>query len=1092
MLKFIFGCPSSGKTYTVLNMIKELSERGKETVLIVPEQFSFESERAVLKTVGDKATLNVTVTSFSRLLDEVGRNVGGIAGETLTNADKVIFMNRALRSVQDELKLWSHYCNSVFFAKTVLDTIGEFKINFVTPEDLKKAAEETDSVTLSYKLHDIAKIYETFDALLGERFIDPADNLTRLYRQLENYRFFEEKSVFIDSFKGFTGQQYKIIDRILCQADNLTVSLTNDPKLDKEYNVFANIRIAAEKIKRAAERFSVAVDEPLILEAKYGINESISALERLLAGDEIPHVDNGGISVVSAATTSDEADFAARTIRRLVREKGYRYRDFVIISRDAEKYGESVFSACKQNGVPCFGDRREPLSGFPVASAVESAIEFAISLKSENIFRFHKSGIGMLSLEEISELENYCLLWNIEGENWNINWTMNPKGFVSEDENKDDNKEKNDQKLKTLNMLRKKALAPLEKFKEEFKGRAQDRARAIVNLLKECSATEKLAEISGRFKNEGAQFSSDVLKQSYEKYMTLLNSLAHCFGESEIKGKDFYEALKLSVSLDSVGVIPRMLDEVTFGAADRIRPSRPKAAFILGANQGVFPRGLSQGGMLRINERRKLIELGIEIPDNQISSVIDENYLVYCNLCCPKDLLYISYATHSLSGESYEPSAFIEEIKENLNCDFIKVPYSELTDNGLPETEEGAYSEYCRRKINSKGANEIKTALAGSNFGEKIDYLDQKTENTPNKISTETAEKLFGTDIEMSASKFDVFHKCRFYYFCKYGIKAKKIQPAQFDVLQRGTVVHFVLEKIVKEYKKGLSELTEEETNNLVDKYIGEYLDGVSGFRDVETERTQFLVSRISRTLKAVVRQLCSEFAQSDFEPIACELKIGNGGDIPELKIPFDKGEVSVIGSIDRVDGYNGYIRVVDYKTGTKSFKLPDILFGLNLQMLIYLYAAVRYRGLGDEKAAGILYMPSKRDLNDSGMAMNGLIRPEPEIVSAMDKEMNGEFVPKLLLTTKGLLNRKATSFAYSEEFTEIFDYIERLMKQTGEDIVSGDIAANPLDGRETPACKYCDFSRVCGRENAPCERVPKMSNTDVFKKMRGEETDGI
>ena len=212
LLKFIFGRPASGKTYQILEKIKRQTKAGRQCVLIVPEQFSFESERAVLRALGDKAALGVTVTSFTRLCDEVGRYAGGIAGVTLTDAQKVIFMSRALRSVEAELTLWRKYCRSVSFAKTMLDTVGEFKINAVSPDKLKAAAEETESAALKAKLCDTALIYETYDALVGERFLDPADRLTKLYRQLENFRYFEKKDDFIDSFKGFTGQQFALID----------------------------------------------------------------------------------------------------------------------------------------------------------------------------------------------------------------------------------------------------------------------------------------------------------------------------------------------------------------------------------------------------------------------------------------------------------------------------------------------------------------------------------------------------------------------------------------------------------------------------------------------------------------------------------------------------------------------------------------------------------------------------------------------------------------------------------------------------------------------------------------------------------------
>ena len=1088
MLKFIFGRPASGKTYNVLNTVKKLAESGKNTVLIVPEQFSFESERAVLKTLGDKAALNVSVMSFSRLCDEVGREVGGIAGVTITEADKIIFMNRALLSAADGLKIWRRYCHSVFFAKTMLDTIGEFKINTVTAEDLKKAAKETKSHSLALKLHDIAVIYETYDALTGEQFIDPADSLTKLYRQLENCRFFRNKTVILDSFKGFTGQQFKIIDRILAQADDVIVSLTNDPELSGDYNVFMNIRAAAERIRKSAARFSVAEDKPLVLEKSYYNSKDMAALERLLAGGDFEKNQQcGDITLCAAASVSDEAEFAARTIRRLVRQKGYRYRDFVIIARDAEKYEESVYSACKLYGVPLFGDRREPLSAFPAAAAVNAALEFCLNPTSESILRFHKTGLGTLRTEEISALENYVYLWNIDSSLWQTDWTMDPRGFVSEDENKKDNKAE----LEKINSLRQKAVAPLYTFKEKFRGTAADMAKAVVELLEECNAAEKLSVLSESFKSEGAEFRSDVLKQSYDRYMKLLDSMAVCFGNREIKRQEFFEALSLSVSLDNVGVIPRMLDEVTFGAADRIRPSRPKVAIVLGANQGVFPKGLSSSGILGVTERKSLIELGIEIPDNQISSVIDENYLVYCNLCCPSDRLYISYANHSFSGEEMEPSAFLAEIAENLGAETVLEPQENLNGENLPETYESAYSQYCRRRLTADSET-LKDALKGSREEEKIEYLSKMLSGAPQKISEETAEKLFGKNITMSASRFDTFRKCRFSYFCKYGLSAKRLKPAEFDVLQRGTIVHFVLEKIVGAYKKGVADLSEGEINSLVDKYINEYLDGISGYRAIETERSKFLVSRISCALKAVVLQLSREFAQSGFEPAYCELKIGNGGEIPELKIPFDKGDINIVGSIDRVDEYNGYIRVIDYKTGTKSFKLPDILFGLNLQMLIYLYAVVRAGGKDDEKAAGILYMPSKRDLNDSGMAMNGLLRSEKDIVAAMDRDMQGEFVPKYSITNSGALDKRCTSFVSKEDFSDIFDYIEVLMKRTGDGILSGDIAVSPLDGRETPACKYCDYGAVCGWESAPCDKVPSLKNDEVINKIREGKTDGI
>ena len=1085
MLQFIFGKPATGKTFTVLEKIKDLTLLGQECVLIVPEQFTFESERAVLKKLGDKASLSVNVLSFTRLCEIVSQEIGGLAGITLNECDKIILMKRTLASVKDKLQLWSSYTNSLNFAKSMLDTIGEFKINSITPEEIKNAAEFCESAKLTLKLEDISLIYETYNILTGEKFIDPADSLTKLYNNLENYKFFSNKTVFIDSFKGFTGQQFRIIDRIFSQAEDVYVSLTNNPSNNREYNLFTNIRSAVEKITKIAEKTGKKISSPIVLTDSHFGNSDILNLEKLISGEDINITEKSeNITVCNAATIFDEANFVAQTIRRLVRQNGYRYRDFVIIARDAGAYKESVLSACKQNNIALFFDNRIPLSAFPLSRVAESAIA-SLDFERESILKFHKTGLGTLNTEEISILENYTYLWNLSGKEWLNDFTADPRGFVT-----DDLDEKAIKDLENINNIRKKAVEPIIKFKNEFHASAEKMARSIINLFEFCNCSDKLIELCSNLTLAQENFNENVLKQSYEVYMRLLDSLVKCFGDMSITKNEFVDALSLAVSLSDVGVIPQMLDEVAFGSADRIRPSRPKIAFIMGANQGIFPKMTSNAGLFNIAERKNLIEQGLEIADNSVYSSIDEEYLVYCNLCCPSEKHFVSYSVQTISGESLEPSAFVLSIKENLNCKTVSFPTDDFNEDNSPETESTAFSEFCKRISNDKNnAYSIKKAINNPN---KFDNIELFHSETPQSISPEIAKKLFGEKIKMSASKFDVFNRCRFSFFCKYGLSAKKLQPADFDVMQRGTIVHYVLERFVSENKDSLIELDKPMTDILTDKYIAEYLDSINGFRQLENSRTQFLISRISRSLKDVVNHIREELSQSEFKPVACELKIGSGSENGELLFDYNGGKISLNGSIDRVDSYNGYIRIIDYKTGSKNFKLPDILFGLNLQMLIYLYAVTRGNGLDDEKAAAILYQPSKRDLNDSGMAMNGLLQSDSNLVFAMDKNGAGDYIPKISLNKDGTISKRSTSFIDPDGFAAIFDYIEILMKKTGNSISSGDIAISPIDGRESPACKYCDYKNICGIEDREIKRVPDLKNSEVIEKIKEAEINGI
>lgn len=1080
MLKFIFGLPCSGKTYTCLQKIKELCDTNEETVLIVPEQFSFESEREVLRVLGDSFALKTTVLSFSRLEDEIARKIGGICARVLTDSDKVIFMNKTLLQVSNELKVWGKYAHSVTFAKTMLDTIGEFKINAVTCKDIEIAALNTDKTSLKNKLLDLKLIYENYDLLTKERFIDPADKLTKLYRDLGNHRYFEGKTIFIDSFKGFTGQQFKILERIISQAKDVYISFTNDTNSISEFNVFTNVRIAIQKIEKICQKYNVKVDEPIILNNPRYKSESLKNIERLISGNKINSaLSDGNVTICKANTVFDEAEFVARTIRKLVRTENYRFRDFVIIARDDEQYTEAIDYACQKNQVSCFFDRRLPLSSLPISVVCDYAIK-SLNFSTESILSFLKSGITLMTIEDISLLENYTYMWNINGDMWLNEWDMDVRGFVTENPTDAENLE-----LEKINNLRKKAIEPILYFKDRFCSNAAKMSKAIIGLFDFCNIKNALNDMCNRFNDEANLFTVDVLKQGYDAFMGVLDSLVVCFGEKSLSIAEFHEALSLAVSLETIGLIPQTLDEVAFGSADRIRPSRPKITFVLGANQGVFPRFNDNSGVFANSERKKLIELGIDISDNSIFTSIDENFLVYSNLCCATEKIYISYSKNTLTGDSLEPSAFVLSIIDNINPLITNEPKNLIIGENIPETKESVFSEYCRR-INNRGESFVlETALNSFNIN-KIENLRNCVSIDKKYISKENAQKLFGKNIYMSATKFDTFNRCKFSFFCKYGIKAKKIQPADFDVLQRGTIVHYVLERFISVYKENIKDLSQDELNKLTDLYINEYLDSVIGYRSIHNARYEFLITKISRSLKEVVRHLAKEFSQSDFKPVACELKIGKDG-IP-LNFNYDGGEIIVNGSIDRVDEYNGYIRIVDYKTGSKSFKLPDILFGLNLQMLLYLYAVIRAEKGNDSLAAGILYMPSKRDLNDEGMAMNGLLTADMNLITAMEKENKGEFIPVLKTNKDGSISKISNSFIEPQEFSAIFDYIEKHMKKTGNTIASGNIEISPTDGRESSACDYCDYKSVCGIENSEIFKVPNLKNSEVFDKIKEAE----
>ncbi len=1083
MLQFILGRASSGKTYTVTQKIAECIDKGENPVLLVPEQFSFESEKNILDAVGDGAAQKVSVISFTRLCDEIERVAGGVCGESVTDADRVILMNRAIKACRDELKRFKKYAASGSFARLMIDSIGEFKMNFITAEDLRDAVNNTEDEQLKIKLLDTALIYENYDMILAEKFIDNTDRLTKLYYALENYRYFENKTVFIDSFKSFSGQQYKILERIISQSKSVTVTFADNVADTREFGLFSNIKKVKNRIAAIARKFAVAVADDVVLTNKNYACDDLSALEDFMATGKTDFKGEcKNIAVCRADSVYSEADFVARSIRRIVREKGARYSDFVIIARDTQPYENALEVACKKNNVSCFIDRRIPLSSMPTAVALLAAANVAKSFTTENILRFHKSGIGILNFEQIATLENYTYLWCVEGDMWHNEWTMDPDGFSANG----DLSEAALNNLNQINSLREKAIKPLANLKNGFCGNAQNMVRALVDLFDECNAAERFKAFSKEY--AGDTVYSDAIRQSWSSIMKILNSISVCFGEAQISKKDFCEALNLSISLQTVGVIPQMIDEAIFGAADRIRPSRPKYAFIMGANQGVFPAFLQNSGLFVNQERQKLIELGLDIPDKTFSLSVDEEHLLYSNVCCASNGVFISYAAN-FDGNESEPSTFVSDIQKRFKCPRFNEP-SFLEENHLPETYEDAFSWACGNILgNNSDSVTLTEALKNTDTADRFKNVLDCLERTDHFISEDTAKQLFGDRIVMSPSKFDTFNRCRFMYFCRYGLRAERLQPAEFNAMQRGTIVHYVLQRVVEDYGKALGNLNQTQICDLVDKYTAEYLNMIAGYNDIETPYLKYLVSTIKRSLYFVVARLAAEFAQSDFTPVKCELKIGFDGDMPEIKIPIENsGTLELIGVVDRLDEWNGYIRIVDYKTGHRDFKLPDILFGQNMQMLIYLYAVSKSEKFGG-KAAGIFYMPASRDKSGSKSArrMNGLIAANEELVTAMDKENKGEFIPKFSEKSP------SDSFISEDDFNEIFEFIESKLERTGKAIYSGDIAADPIDGLDSGACKYCEYQSICRVDNKTNKTVPKLTNSQVLEEIKRQvKADGI
>ena len=1093
MLNFIFGPAATGKTTATHELIKDEINRGESNIiLLVPEQNTFETERAMLGLFGGGFMSMVEVLSFTRLCEAAGQLYGGIAGFRIDDSKRAVFMGRALKSLAPHLSVFKKYVSSPSFIMQMTETVKELKLAGISSETLVAVKDKVENTALADKLFEISLIYSAYNNLLKGVFIDPLDDLEIFYQKAIDNGFFKDKTVYIDSFKGFTGIQLKVLKLIINSAKDVTITFCCEGcESSDDATIFANVANTAKTLKTYAEEHNISVTERF-LKNSYFTSKEIFALERMLSSG----VDNEylnpapNITVGTLENPVKEVEYVFKTIHKLVREENYKYGDFVIIARDISKYERRIELASKKFEVPCYLDKRHNLMTSPVARFVISLLKAAYNFDTESILSLVKTGFLGFTDDEINSLEEYVFIWDIKGSAWTEEWKMNPDGFNASNEKAD---EKDDLKLSLLNDLRGKIITTILGVKKAFASKiAEEISKAIFGTVLSLKVDEKVREFCKEQQKNREIDNADFVMQSWDAVVDGLDSLVRCYNETEVTAEEYIEMLSISFNSTSIGGVPRMLDEVSCGSADRIRPARPKVVFAIGLNLSEFPRITDDSGILLRSDRIILNENGLDITDNFKKKAIEENFLVYTALCCATEKVFSLAHSSGYDGAKIEVSPQFSQIKKCFPLAGEPEIYA------LPETVAEGFDFYASNRSNN---SPITASLKGiydnlPQYAERAKALENIDLRVIRRLSPEVCHKLFGDNLKLSPSKIEVYNKCPLSYFCSYVLRLKRLQKADLDAMQRGTIVHHVLEYVIKTLGNEFTAATDEVLEKLVDEAMEVYISSIRGFEYLNSPYFRFVYGEIGRNTKYLIKYISKQFQNSDYIPSAFELEISNEGEIPSLVIKFGDDKQAILGGkIDRVDVYKApdgreLIRVVDYKTGSKAFHLSDVYYGQNLQMLLYLYMlnvsnGSKYKNM---QPAGILYMPSKRGtVGISGgnpLMMNGMILDDEDNIRAMDKDGSGKFIFK-----KSKSGRLDNPFISAEDFDVIFEFLNKKLIDTSKKIMGGNFDLEPLDGRDAVngnACNYCDFKTVCAvEEDFEHNRIEAEYPSGVIEKMK-------
>ena len=973
MLYPLIGPAGSGKTTYIVDKIRELCLQGEQVLLLVPEQFSFEMERRILFEVGAQAVTQVEVKSFSHYCRKIFMEYGGGAGQRISEAAKYMLMHVTLNEIRDKLKQYGRASTRSGFVPSALKLIDQFKNAGISPSDLQNFSALCGDERLQEKTNELYEIYSVYQAQLENGFSDERENLARAVELLRGKNHFKNTHVFLDSFRDFTPVEREFLSVVMdsCKgiylsslANNIAIK-GNKSNVD-EGDVFKVVKENTLQLISVAKTANLPVASPIHFENSYRFQtEELRWLANSLTA-LTPEPYNGpcdALRFYEASDAYEELRFVAAQIAHLVKYEGFHYRDFTVIARDLSKYQTSLEQIFGKYEIPVFWDNRNGITHIALIRAVMSALDAVYSnFASEHVLSFAKSPLLGLDYTSVLELENYCYIWNINKDQWLTTWENNPKGISGAFSDEDQ------MALEQINETSQKIITPLLHLKQELEGADGYKfASALYNFLEEIRARDHLKDA---FAGESLLY-EQILQQNSEAWdilIDLLDTMATVLVGRYLSLEQICELFRLGIEASDFGMIPNTLDQVSIGTADRIRPNEPKVVFVIGMNQGEFPPQLTEQPFFTDSEREKLLESGIQIGPTIVRQNDYEQLYTYSALTAASQRLYLSYHMSHSDGSECAPSSLFRSLLNLSGGKLLKK--ADLGELFFATNEETAFEILCRQyRLDNSTVSALYDHVKNSSNVERLERIEEILNRQDFAIDdAQLARELFGSTMRLSPTNVNKYFSCPFSYFCYTGLHLRSRQRADYSRLEAGNLLHHLLsEMIVRHGGKGLAERSilelEAESREIVDNYLKDCI----GDPEKLQKRSQYLFRNLAHRASFILKQLADEFAQSEFEPLYCELPIRKGSVVPPVIFETDDGiQLSIEGIVDRVDVMekNGrrFARVIDYKSGGMKFSFTEMYYGLKLQMLLYLLSICE-NGSGKLKDAvpgGVLYFPAQ------------------------------------------------------------------------------------------------------------------------------------
>ena len=1093
-LRFIFGAAGSGKTTYCTEDIINSANLGKSPLYyIVPEQYTLEAEKSLVMKFAGKSVIKAQVLSFERLSFHVLSETGAKQGGVLDLVGKNMVVRKVLHDIQPKLKYYNKTPISTGFVKNISRTIKELYQYEAGGESLEISG--VSNIYQANKFEDIGLIFSAYKDFVDKGYISSDTTLDILNDNIDKSKLFHGAVIWIDNFTGFTPQEYRVIGNLLKLADqvNICVNINNNAVNYANIlyeDIYYEPKFLVNKLNAIADEKNVEIMPSVFLEDSYRFKNA-PELKWILENyanvkPEIFPGKNERIVLDSFPNKYLEARAVADNIIHLVRDKGLKFSEIAVLPGDMESYAPILQNTFERYNIPYFVDLRIGILFHPLTEFVRALFEIIMrNWSHESVFRLLKTNLLEISEDEIDILENYAIEYGIAGGKWKYEeWKY---GFSQNSPyDKDSIHAAKEAVYNTINEF-------THKYTAKGKVRPSDVCADIYDFLLKLKIPDKLTELAMDAAKEGDMYLYRIHAGIWNSHMSVLEKITEIFDPSdesvqnvEMTTTEFAEILFMGLSSCDMGIIPPSQDQIIVGDIYRSRLSDIKAVFIIGMTSEHIPKKVENEGLLDDNDKLFLEKSGIEYGSGSDKQVYINSHTVFGVLTKASDYLFLYHPERDMGGKQNAPSPLLWKIRQLFTFDeadiedrggsYISLPSPML--EKLGETEEGFEFE---------GAL-INWYFERDAYGDKIRKALRVTPGI-RPLSYEVLNSLYKKDIITSVSRLEKYAECPFSYFLRYNLRVKERADYKVKNIDLGNIFHDTLERFDTYIKENSIDWGNADYGN-IDKIIEElFVD----FADKDKSdifsydaKSAYILEQVKKISKRSIWALGAHIKAGDFKPHGAEVDFDSDTGITVDIDDFYR--FILTGRIDRVDlmekNNETYVKIIDYKSGSKKLDATDIYYGRQLQLLSYMGALIskgdKILGIPKKpKPGGLFYFKfddpiaeySEEATNDDiyddifgKFKMTGLILNDKAVIEGIDNNIiKNSPIISVNMNKDGDYTSRSDALISKEDFEQIIHFAKKKTGEIGEKIISGNIEAKPYKRGMRTGCDYCPYMSVCG-----------------------------